>query len=666
LSALAEKLPSILVLAVLVGAFISLRKHASSVRIRLWTVAWALIFLHFFVEAFEGRTGAIESVLESIDLATLELSGIVFVMSLTRAATERTWRIALFALLVLPTAFHAFAVTFDWHIRWVLAGSLAVIACGAAFYAMFESGRRNASSLILAVGLLATGAWAIKNQLAGSPDFAVNAILTLSFALSGVLSWKCYPRRSPGVIAVAGGFLCWGAVFPVATALADYLPKLQVNPELWNVPKLLVAFGMVLAVLENKSEIIEQARVRECSEKSLLLRLSDISSRLLAGKDPVALSKEIAVTITEATSFRRAALFLSAEDGSLRLAGASGLPEAEIAVVQERTSTWKSQNMKVLCAQGTQVGSNSFHISEIEQEILVPLVSPRGSHLGCLWMSGSASDPASNVSEIAKLEMLASDLAVTIENARLHHRLMRSEKLAALGQLVAGVAHELNNPLTGIMGYTELIGEEVEKESTVKRVQKLANEGRRMKRIIDGLLRFARQNNPANRSADLEAALREVIDLREYDLRKLGIHTEIKLESKLPGVAIGEDELKQVLLNILNNAIDAVGESAKREIRVSASRQNDCVAIRFDDSGPGFTDTNRAFDPFYTTKPVGKGTGLGLSICYGIAQECGGEITIANEEPYGASVRIRLPIAVPLSAAPLAAALNAAPQTCRS
>ena len=112
-----------------------------------------------------------------------------------------------------------------------------------------------------------------------------------------------------------------------------------------------------------------------------------------------------------------------------------------------------------------------------------------------------------------KLEVLASDLAVTIENSRLHHQLVRSEKLAALGQLVAGVAHELNNPLTGIMGYADLLSEEVEGEKLTKRVQKLGSEARRMKRIVDGLLRFARQNNPATRAAEFETALHDVIQL---------------------------------------------------------------------------------------------------------------------------------------------------------
>ena len=156
---------------------------------------------------------------------------------------------------------------------------------------------------------------------------------------------------------------------------------------------------------------------------------------------------------------------------------------------------------------------------------------------------------ATEASEIVRLEVLASDLAVTIENSRLHHQLVRSEKLAALGQLVAGVAHELNNPLTGIMGYADLLGEEVQGEKLTKRVQKLGSEARRMKRIVDGLLRFARQNNPAARAADFEAALHDVIQLREFHIRKLGIHMDVRIDPLLPRLAIGEDELKQVLLN---------------------------------------------------------------------------------------------------------------------
>jgi signal transduction histidine kinase len=642
---LLDRLPTILVLAVLVGIFLSLRKHAPSARMRLWTYAWALIFLHFFIEAFETRTGTIEKIFESIDLGALELAGVVFVVSLILSVENRAKRFALLALMSLPTAFHAVAASFGWHIPWTMSAAVAVFFFGSAAFALFPAGNRVPFTFTLAAILVGTGIWAIHDELLLNSDFTVNAILTITFGLCGFLFWRRYPRRSPGVIAVTGGFLCWGAVFP-AGALVDYLaPNLHLNPELWNVPKYFVAFGMVLALLEDKSRIIEQAHEREHAENRLLLSLSQITSRLLGGKDPAALCDEIAVAVTGASSFRRAALFLVAEGGSLRLGGSSGFSRAEMADFEDRTSRWTIDDVKQLCANGTQLGNNSFRITA-EDLVLVPLVSSRGSHLGCLCLSAPQDELFAGTSEMVKLEVLASDLAVTIDNSRLHHQLVRSEKLAALGQLVAGVAHELNNPLTGIIGYSELLGEEVENEKSAKRVEKLGKEARRMKRIVDGLLRFARQNNPAARAADFDAALRDVVQLREYHLRKFGIHLETDVPPVLPTLAIGEDELKQVLLNILNNAIDAVEESAKRIIRVHASRRDDRVLIRFEDSGPGFNDLNRAFDPFYTTKPVGKGTGLGLSICYGIAQECGGEITLANQQPYGAVVSIELPVSV--------------------
>jgi signal transduction histidine kinase len=275
------------------------------------------------------------------------------------------------------------------------------------------------------------------------------------------------------------------------------------------------------------------------------------------------------------------------------------------------------------------------------------MVSRRGSHMGCLYVSDSKGPVGVGSSEMVKLELFAADLAVTFENVRLHQQLVRSEKLAGLGQLVAGVAHELNNPLTGVIGYTDLLRGEVSGQKAAARVEKLGAEVRRMQRIVDGLLRFGRQNNSTLRSSDLAAALRDVVQLREYHLRARGIKVNMQVDPKLPPVGIGEDELKQVLLNILNNAIDAAQESARREIEVRVSHHSERIVIQFDDSGPGFADLNRAFDPFYTTKPVGKGTGLGLSICYGIVQECHGEITLTNNQPYGARVVIDLPVAAP-------------------
>jgi signal transduction histidine kinase len=611
-----------------------------------------LIFLHFLAEIYQPNNDTLLRTLNWVAWGALELAGIVFLVSMIEDVEDRTKRLGLLTLLGVPALFHLLAATFDWPIRWALVGSVALVFFGGAVFSLRVHKRPAVFHIGLAILLCGVGVWAVRNQLRGNASSAINSIYVLSYGLSGVLYWRRHVRHSVGVIVATTGFLSWGAVWPVGYLIDRVSPNLVLDPEIWNVPKFIVAFGMVLSLIEGKSTIIEQAREREQAKNRLLLRISQITSRLLGGRDPAALCEEIAEAVADTSSFRRVALLLLNDSSTLQLIGASGFPPEAFAQLQQRTLGWTTDKLKEVCAAGTRVGNNSFFVSGVEQALLIPLISWRGSHVGCFWLSATKDEAAADLPDVFNLEVLASDLAVTIENTRLHHRLVRSEKLAALGQLVAGVAHELNNPLTGIIGYTELLSEEVEKPDVIKRVQKLGHEARRMMRIVEGLLRFARQNNPASRVTDLEAALRDVVQLREYQIRKKNIEIDIQIEPGLSPLAIGEDELKQLLLNILNNAVDAVEESAQRSIRIRASRRDNRVVIHFEDTGPGFADLNRAFDPFYTTKPVGKGTGLGLSICYGIAQECGGEITIANRQPYGANVQVEVPVALPHTVLP--------------
>jgi two-component system NtrC family sensor kinase len=229
----------------------------------------------------------------------------------------------------------------------------------------------------------------------------------------------------------------------------------------------------------------------------------------------------------------------------------------------------------------------------------------------------------------------------------LQSQLIRSEKLAALGQLVAGVAHELNNPLTAVMGYGELLSDDVPPGPAQARLDKLVNESRRMKKIVENLLRFSRQSSVDRHSIDLAPMVKEVLTLREYYAHTRGMEILSDIRSNLPSVAVDEDQFKQILLNLVNNAIDAVEnvEGPKR-ITVRAFARGNRAILEVEDTGAGFKDLNRALDPFYTTKPVGKGTGLGLSICYGIIKEHDGEIRLANLQPHGARVTVELPLAV--------------------
>ena len=646
---LPEALPITLVLAVLVSVFLSLERQAPIAQVRLWAYAWALTFLHFFARAMEGQGGFVQRAITPIDFQSLELAALVFLSSLIFEANERTKRITFLITVGMPFAVQATLIGLNIGSPKLWAALLVPAILAAISFLFFSPRHRRFHHTAGALSIAAVGLWAVRAQAHDDAWTSIALLLAISFGLCGLYFRKLFQRSSLGVVTTTVGFMAWGAEYPLEELIHHMAPRLQPNLDFWNVPRILVALGMVLTLLEEKTRVLEEASLRAQAESTLLQRLSQITSRLLAGNDPGALCGEVVTAITEASSFRHAALFLLGEDRKFYLAGLSGFASQEAETLEIHSSSYAMEAMKRRRKQVGPAGKSS-RLSDTTDLTLIPMVSWRGSDVGCLYVADSRRPGGPDSREMFNLEVFASDLAVTFENVRLHQQLARSEKLAGLGQLVAGVAHELNNPLTGIIGFTDLLSEEVREPSPRNRIEKLGNEARRMKRILDGLLRFGRQNSSAQRSTPLEPVLRDVVQLREYHLRTHSISLDMQLEPLLAPVGISEDELKQLLLNVLNNAIDAVEESAKREIRIRACSDTGRAVIRFEDSGPGFSDMGRAFDPFYTTKPVGKGTGLGLSICYGIMQECNGEITIGNLNPYGASVTIDLPFAVPQSA----------------
>jgi len=261
------------------------------------------------------------------------------------------------------------------------------------------------------------------------------------------------------------------------------------------------------------------------------------------------------------------------------------------------------------------------------------------------------------------LVAISRQLATTIEKVRLYEetckayedlrrtqeQLLQSEKMSAVGQLIAGVAHELNNPLTAILGYAQLLESEGLNERAQDYVGKMFKQAQRTHRVVQNLLSFARQRKPERSEVDIRKVLEETLALRDYDLKVNHIVVEKDLGAEAAIVVADPHQIEQVFLNIINNAVDAIletGRSGKLKINVSCA--GGFVAAQFADDGPGIKDPKRIFDPFYTTKNVGKGTGLGLSICYGIVKEHGGDITAHNAAEGGAVVEVRLPIAAPV------------------
>jgi signal transduction histidine kinase/ActR/RegA family two-component response regulator len=278
----------------------------------------------------------------------------------------------------------------------------------------------------------------------------------------------------------------------------------------------------------------------------------------------------------------------------------------------------------------------------------------------------------------ALLLALGRQLATTLERVRLFHntrhaydhlqltqeQLLQSEKLRAMGQLVSGVAHELNNPLTAVVGYAELLQGEELQETQRDYVGKMLKQALRMQRLVQNLLAFARQRKPEKAYVDLRTVVEDALALRDFDIKRHGIAVETSFAKDVTRTFGDAQQLEQVLLNIINNAIDAVleaGCSRRLQVKVMQEEGRLCVEVR--DFGPGMKEPNKVFDPFYTTKPVGRGTGLGLSICYGIVKEHNGELGAFNHPEGGAVFRVYLqPVAAPTEAAPAKNSEVTAPQ----
>jgi signal transduction histidine kinase len=233
----------------------------------------------------------------------------------------------------------------------------------------------------------------------------------------------------------------------------------------------------------------------------------------------------------------------------------------------------------------------------------------------------------------------------SLENLkRLQAQLVQTEKLVSLGQLAAGAAHEINNPLAAILGFSDLLADdETLPPKARSTAAKIRDQARRTKTLVGNLLSFARQVPPERTLLDINTVVNNSVQLRSLDLRSSTTRIELQLESVLPGVRGDGNQLMQVFFNLISNAIDAMEARKGGVLTIKTLRDRGNVVILFSDTGPGIKEPSRVFDPFYTTKPVGKGTGLGLSICFGIVQEHNGKILCYNRQEGGAVFRVELP-----------------------
>jgi two-component system NtrC family sensor kinase len=275
----------------------------------------------------------------------------------------------------------------------------------------------------------------------------------------------------------------------------------------------------------------------------------------------------------------------------------------------------------------------------------------RNLELPILRKDGSAARFAIDLSSIGQgTDEVGSLIAVMTditETSVLQLKLARSEKMAALGRLVSGLAHEINNPLASIIGFTDLLLEDSGIPDAARELLGLVlQESERTRTLVQNLLRFARQTPDHRAPVQINDVLQQALKSRSFQVATRNLDIVESLAEGLPLIPGDSNQLQQVFLNILHNAADAIKETGgKGRIEVESRASGETIEIFVRDTGQGIACPDHIFEPFFTTKPEGLGTGLGLSICYGIVRGHNGEILCQNNEgAAGCTFLIRLPV----------------------
>ena len=228
----------------------------------------------------------------------------------------------------------------------------------------------------------------------------------------------------------------------------------------------------------------------------------------------------------------------------------------------------------------------------------------------------------------------------------MEEQLMLTDRLASIGELASGIAHELNNPLTSVIGFSQLLLEEDLSQNLKEDLGTIYSEAQRASAIVKNLLTFARKHAPMRQISQVNNILEDVLKLRSYEQKVNNIELEKQYAADLPEIMVDYFQMQQVFLNLIVNAESAMLEANGRgKMVITTGRNNHTVKVTITDNGPGIAKENlrRVFDPFFTTKEVGKGTGLGLSICHGIVTGHGGRIYAEGEVKQGATFVVELP-----------------------
>jgi two-component system NtrC family sensor kinase len=672
-----------MVATVVCGFYIPYKRSRSRMT-RLWLVAWLIVVAHSILPLLGTNLHVPALLVGMLSDILIVLGAIVFLWSFASSPSDYKRLHVPWAELLMVEASGYCVISNLWHQPSILHSVILLISAAVVtltFIRWLSTSATLPRAIYLPlVGLTASFAtYQIVRGHYSVPVFLFQSACNLCTSLFLI---RRYRIMAGGAIITSACFALWAGM-PYAHLVTSGPPFLLAFTQGYlsaiGLISLVAAQGMLILLLEEEVQININGRERERRVRQELEAYAQLDLHIMPGSEPHQAAELVCRLAVEHSVFRQAVIFLRDVKQTFYVAAAEGM-SAELlraveALGQRMTDARMRDFQRDLSRQRVSPNSSRVNLralflpgDPLEQlnfisAISINLRSQTGVVIGSLLLSeprlhGRHDDLRAD--DLLPLETLVAKLSIAIENTMLTQRLLRSEKLAGLGQLAGGVAHELNNPLTVVMGYSDLMADATDVAEMHSQAGIIHKEALRMKEIVESLVRFWRPAPNNSQQINLTQTLRDIYRLRAAELERRGIHFEMIMPPVLPEIAGNPDQLKQVFLQLLNNAVEALTsadatERAKaaaaagtqlpeQKILIDASFDDSKLHILFSDTGPGFRDPHRVFDPFFTTKQPGEGTGLGLSICYGIVREHQGEINAFNLHPFGAAVVVDLPL----------------------
>jgi len=683
--------PALLLLAAAVAIFVGLWLQGTSLaahgappgvapgarrRQLLWLVGWLLAIERLVLQS-PGWTNP--GWHRAISFSSMLLAPLMFLASLAPQYILRKPRIPFVVVFGLPLIVYCSLVGVNPSPGAV--GRVVLLACVAAGIAVTT---RWAWDEVLLPTWVSLSIVALVGAAAGWQTALAHYEQVIGLTQSGVLVMtallfvSAFRRLSGGLLFTVGGLMLWALPPLVQPLLHDEAMPVGFGRAV-NLAKVIAAVGMIVLVLEEEIAANLAARQRDRHTRQEMERYTALYVMDNSFDEEATAYDDVCEAIADVSRFSQALIFMQSAEGKFMLAGRAGIGRS-LEVALEGLGRRTTATMVERVAQGEQCTpvAGSMRLMELaalmepgddleqmkfQRAYVMGIRTPEGKLQGVLMASGLR-DPETplTIEDVLPLELLVARIGAARQHAEMARRVTQAERLAGLGQLAGGVAHELNNPLQAVTGFAELL---VDGEETAARrhAEVILSEARRMKQIIDSLLRFRSASVAERLPVSIGDLVSETARLVRPELQSAHIELGMKVPPEVPAIRADAEQMRQVFVQVVRSAAETlvrVPAEDGRHISIEVEHLPRAVHVVVSHNGPGFTSPARAFDPFF--KPLspregggdgwsqgedslkGSAQGLGLSVCYAIVREHGGAISAVNLHPGGAAVVIELPL----------------------